>query len=432
MSTGRDKESGDQEVESISTPSCNKCGTCMSVCPVYQVTGMEVYAPRGKLSLIEANREGRLPFSDRFAELLSYCLLCGACSNACPAGFDVDGSVQQARVRFVEKKGLPAGKRCFFHYLLDSEHLLPFILKGGSLIQGLLCKRIPEDSGLHCRFPISLLAGRSWLPSLASTFFLENDLPQETSAPARVAYFTGCVTNYLFPNVGKAILNIFDFLGEPVWVPKKQRCCGFPAFSAGDKETARSLARANISAFMDGRVDYIITACASCSSHLRFNYPKLLADDPVFAEKAAEFSAKVIDISAFLFHKKCFSLQLSALTSKKNSLKVTYHDPCHFRFREKIFQEPRLLIKSLPGVDFCEPAGGAACCGHGGLFSITHYDISQRILDRRMAALKEVGADILVTSCMGCLLQWKEGLSRHGLNAQAMHLVELFDIFLSK
>ncbi|MDP2991924.1 MAG: (Fe-S)-binding protein [Deltaproteobacteria bacterium] len=416
----------------MSTPSCNKCGTCMSVCPVYQVTGMEVYAPRGKLSLIEANREGGLPFSDRFAELLSYCLLCGACSNACPAGVNADASIQEARARLVEEKGLPAGKRCFFHYLLDSEHLLPFILKGGSLIQSLLCKRIPEDSGLHCRFPISLLAGRSWLPSLASPFFLENDLPEETSAPARAAYFAGCVTNYLFPNVGKAILNIFDFLGEPIYVPNKQKCCGFPAFAAGDKETARSLARANISAFMDGRVDYIITACASCSSHLRFNYPKLLADDPVFAEKAAEFSAKVIDISAFLFHKKCFSRQLSALTSKKNSLKVTYHDPCHFRFREKIFQEPRLLIKSLPGVDFCEPAGGAACCGHGGLFSITHYDISQRILDRRMAALKEVGADILVTSCMGCLLQWKEGLSRHGINARAVHLVELFDIFLSK
>jgi len=393
---------------------------------------MEVYAPRGKLSLIEANREGGLPFSERFAELLSYCLLCGACSNACPAGVNADASIQEARARLVEEKGLPAGKRCFFHYLLDSEHLLPFILKGGSLIQGLLCKRIPEDSGLHCRFPISLLAGRSWLPSLASPFFLENDLPEETSAPARAAYFAGCVTNYLFPNVGKAILNIFDFLGEPIYVPNKQKCCGFPAFAAGDKETARSLARANISAFMDGRVDYIITACASCSSHLRFNYPKLLADDPVFAEKAAEFSAKVIDISAFLFHKKCFSRQLSALTSKKNSLKVTYHDPCHFRFREKIFQEPRLLIKSLPGVDFCEPAGGAACCGHGGLFSITHYDISQRILDRRMAALKEVGADILVTSCMGCLLQWKEGLSRHGINARAVHLVELFDIFLSK
>ncbi|MDP3028171.1 MAG: (Fe-S)-binding protein [Deltaproteobacteria bacterium] len=416
----------------MSTPSCNKCGTCMSVCPVYQVTGMEAYSPRGKLSLIEANREGRLPFSDRFAELLSYCLLCGACSNACPAGVNADASIQEARARLVEEKGLPAGKRCFFHYLLDSEHLLPFILKGGSLIQSLLCKRIPEDSGLHCRFPISLLAGRSWLPSLASPFFLENDLPEETSAPARAAYFAGCVTNYLFPNVGKAILNIFDFLGEPIYVPNKQKCCGFPAFAAGDKETARSLARANISAFMDGRVDYIITACASCSSHLRFNYPKLLADDPVFAEKAAEFSAKVIDISAFLFHKKCFSRQLSALTSKKNSLKVTYHDPCHFRFREKIFQEPRLLIKSLPGVDFCEPAGGAACCGHGGLFSITHYDISQRILDRRMAALKEVGADILVTSCMGCLLQWKEGLSRHGINARAVHLVELFDIFLSK
>lgn len=393
---------------------------------------MEAYSPRGKLSLIEANREGRLPFSDRFAELLSYCLLCGACSNACPAGVNADASIQEARARLVEEKGLPAGKRCFFHYLLDSEHLLPFILKGGSLIQSLLCKRIPEDSGLHCRFPISLLAGRSWLPSLASPFFLENDLPEETSAPARAAYFAGCVTNYLFPNVGKAILNIFDFLGEPIYVPNKQKCCGFPAFAAGDKETARSLARANISAFMDGRVDYIITACASCSSHLRFNYPKLLADDPVFAEKAAEFSAKVIDISAFLFHKKCFSRQLSALTSKKNSLKVTYHDPCHFRFREKIFQEPRLLIKSLPGVDFCEPAGGAACCGHGGLFSITHYDISQRILDRRMAALKEVGADILVTSCMGCLLQWKEGLSRHGINARAVHLVELFDIFLSK
>ncbi len=403
----------------------------MSVCPVYQVTGLEAHSPRGKLSLIEANREGRLPYSARFEELLSYCLLCGACTNACPAGVNVDGSVQQARTRLVEEKGLPAGKRYFFHCLLDSKHLLPLILKGGSLLQGLIFKRIPEDSGLYCRFPIPLLAGRSWLPSLAVPFFLENDLPEEMGAPAKAAYFTGCITNYLLPNVGKAILNIFDFLGESIWVPKKQRCCGFPAFSAGDKETARSLARANISTFMDGRVDSIITACASCSAHLRFNYPELLGDDPVFAEKALEFSTKVIDISAFLFHKG-FSRQLSSLTSKNSSLKVTYHDPCHFRFREKIFEEPRLLITSLPGVDFCESSGGAACCGHGGVFNITHYDLSQGLLDKRIAMLREMGADTLATSCMGCLLQWKEGLSRHGLNAQAVHLVELFDMFLSK
>ncbi|MEW6327977.1 MAG: (Fe-S)-binding protein [Thermodesulfobacteriota bacterium] len=414
----------------ISTPSCNKCGTCMSVCPVYQVTRLEAYSPRGKLSLIEANREGRLPFSDRFEELLSYCLLCGACTNACPAGVNADASVQEARASLVKEKGLPAGKRYFFHYLLDSERLLPFILKGGSLIQGLLCKRVPEDSGLHCRFPIPLLAGRSWLPSLAATFFLKNDLPQEINTSAKVAYFTGCITNYLFPNVGKAVLNIFDFLGEPVWTPKKQKCCGFPAFAAGDEETAQSLARANISAFIDSRCDYIITNCASCSSHLRFNYPKLLAGDPVFAEKAAEFSAKVMDISVFLSHKRNFSRQLSALAPKTGRLKVTYHDPCHFRFREKILEEPRLLIKSLPGVDFCEFEDGPTCCGHGGLFNLTHYDLSCKILARRIMALKDMDADMLVTSCMGCLLQWKEGLFRHGLNAQAVHLVELFDIFL--
>ncbi|MFZ5993726.1 MAG: (Fe-S)-binding protein [Thermodesulfobacteriota bacterium] len=416
----------------MSTPSCNKCGTCMSVCPVYQVTGLEAYSPRGKLSLIEANREGRFPFSDRFEELLSYCLLCGACSNACPAGVNADASIQEARARLVEERGLPVGKRYFFHYLLDSEHLLPFILKGGSLIQGLLCKRIPEDSGLHCRFPIPLLAGRSWLPALAPTFFLEDDLPQETSAPVKAAYFTGCITNYLFPNVGKAVLNIFDFLGEPVWTPKKQKCCGFPAFCAGDEETARSLARANISAFMDGRFDYIITNCASCYSHLKFNYPRLLAADPVFAEKAAEFSAKVMDISVFLSHNKGFARQLSDLTPKTSSLKVTYHDPCHFRFREKILEEPRLLIRSLPGVDFREPAGGAACCGHGGLFNITHYDLSQEIIAKRMVGLRDTGADILATGCMGCLLQWKEGLFRHKLNVQAMHPVELLDMFLPK
>ncbi|HED00053.1 MAG TPA: (Fe-S)-binding protein [Proteobacteria bacterium] len=404
----------------------------MSVCPVYQVTGMEVYAPRGKLSLIEANREGRLPFSDRFAELLSYCLLCGACSNACPAGVNADASIQEARARLVEEKGLPAGKRCFFHYLLDSEHLLPFILKGGSLIQGLLCKRVPEDSGLHCRFPIPLLAGRSWLPALAEKFFLEENSSEETSTSVKAAYFTGCVTNYLFPDVGKAILNIFDFLGEPIYVPEKQKCCGFPAFAAGDEETAQSLARANISVFIDSRCDHIITNCASCSSHLRFNYPKLLAGDPVFAEKAAEFSAKVIDISAFLFHERDFPRYLYALTVKDEILKVRYHDPCHFRFKQNIIEEPRLLIRSLPGVDFREFEDGPACCGHGGLFNLTHYDLSCEILARRIMVLKDMDVDMLVTSCMGCLLQWKEGLSRHGLNAQAVHLVELFDIFLSK
>lgn len=404
----------------------------MSVCPVYQVTGLESHSPRGKLSLIEANREGRLPYSARLEELLSYCLLCGACTNACPAGVNVDGSVQQARTRLVEEKGLPAGKRYFFHCLLDSKHFLPLILKGGSLLQGLIFKRIPEDSGLHCRFPIPLLAGRSWLPALAEKFFLEENSSEETGTSVKAAYFTGCITNYLFPDVGKAILNVFDFLGEPIYVPEKQKCCGFPAFAAGDEETARSLARANISTFMDGRVDSIITACASCSSHLRFNYPELLAGDPAFAEKAAEFSARVMDISDFLSHKRDFCQYLSALRSEDGVLKVTYHDPCHFRFKQNIIEEPRLLIRSLPGVDFREFEDGPACCGHGGLFDLTHYDLSCKILARRIMALKDTDVDMLVTSCMGCLLQWKEGLFRYRLNAQAVHLVELFDIFLSK
>lgn len=404
----------------------------MSVCPVYQVTGLEAYSPRGKLTLVEANREGRLASSDRFAELLSYCLLCGACSDTCPAGVDVDDCIQQARTRLVEEKGLPAGKRFFFHYLLDSESILPLLLKGGSLFQGLFFKRIPEDSGIYCRFPIPLLAQRSWLPSLAETFFLEENLPQDIDTSAKVAYFTGCVTNYLFPDIGRAILDIFKFLGEPVWVPKKQRCCGFPAFSAGDKETAVSLAKANISIFTNGQFDYIVTACASCNAHLRFNYPKLLADEPFFAEKAVELSRKVIDISTFLSHKKDFLRHLSTLTSQNGILKVTYHDPCHFRFKQKIMQEPRLIIKSLPRVGFHQFEGDSRCCGHGGLFNIAHYDLSQRILEKRMAVLKEMGTCILVTSCMGCLLQWKEGVLRYKLDIQAIHLVELINCFIKK
>lgn len=411
-------------------PLCNKCGTCLSVCPVYQVTGLEAHSPRGKLSLVEAYREGGLPPSPRFEELLSYCLLCGACSSICAAGVDVAGSVQRARTSLVEERGLSAGRRYFFHYLLDSGSLLPLLLKGGSLLQGLFFKRIPEDSGLHRRFPIPLLAKRSWLPSLAETFFLEGKSCQGINPAARVAYFTGCVTNYLFPNVGEAILNIFGLLGEPIVVPMRQKCCGLPAFSAGDEETALSLAKTNISTLIDGRFEYIVTACASCSSHLKFNYPKLLAGDPVWAKKAAALSAKVIDISVFLVHKRKLLQDLSASASKSDLLKVTYHDPCHFRFKEGVIQEPRLVIECLPGVDFCEFEGGSACCGHGGLFNIAHYDLSQRILRMRMADLKATKANILATSCMGCLLQWKEGISGSGLNVKAMHLVELLDMVL--
>jgi glycolate oxidase iron-sulfur subunit len=380
---------------------------------------------RGKISLIENIGEGDGDFNKRFSKILSQCLLCGTCTENCPNGVPADDIIRQARSLLVNDKGLSLPKKAIFQYLLDSKHLMPMLLKGGAALQGLFLKKVPEESGLRLRFPLPYLDERRFIPSLAKDSFLElqSGWVRAEKEVLRVGLFVGCVTNYLFPNIGKAAVDVFLRRGISVYIPEKQYCCGLPAFGSGDEETPQSLARKNIEAFRQEGLEKIVAPCASCAAMLKLDYPHLFEEADPFRREALAFAEKISDASVVL--DRVPDPSPPKKENGKKALKVTYHDPCHLRRKLGVFQEPRNVLKSLPGVEYVEMREANRCCGQGGSFNIANYDLSLKILDKKVQAIEETGADIVTTSCSGCLLQLLDGIHQAGLKKEAKHLVEM-------
>jgi glycolate oxidase iron-sulfur subunit len=405
---------------------CVKCGTCLAQCPVYLETLEEPLVARGKLGLIEGVSGADGEFSKRFDRILSQCLLCGTCAENCPNGVRADEIIREARSLLVKEKGLSQPKKVIFQYLLDSEHFMDLLLKGGALLQHLFLKRIPEESGLHLRFPVPVLDRRRLIPPLASDPFLalRSGWARAEKETRRVGLFVGCVSNYLFPRIGQSALDLLLRHGVSVFIPENQRCCGLPAFGSGDEKTSLSLARKNIEAFDVEGLEKIVAPCASCASMLKLDYPLLFEECDPFYARALAFSSKVTDASQFLGP---LLAGRPAAREQEKGWRITYHDPCHLRRKLGIFKEPRNLLQGLPDMEYVEMREANRCCGQGGSFNIANYDLSLKILERKIEAVEETGADVVATACSGCLLQLMDGLHQKGLKKEVRHLVEIVD-----
>jgi len=403
---------------------CKRCGQCMSVCPVYLTTFREDDVARGKLALLESVEAGDMNQSTRFEEILSRCLLCGACAEVCANEVQTNRIMQAGRRHLFEKEKSGQAENALFKAVRGGRLSAKVLLKGGALLQALACRKIPESSGLHLRFPLSYFTERRTVPPIAWNPFIhafKSESPVETDGP-RIGLFVGCGTNYLFPDVAWALANIVERLGATLVVPQDQVCCGLPAHVAGDAETAQKLAKKNIEAFSSLEVDAILSVCASCGSHLK-DLPSLFPDDPASCDAASSIGAKHTDAMAFLIDHLGFetyleTVQEAELSAGKKPLRVAYHDPCHLRIGQGIIEAPRKLLKALPGIELLETAHPGQCCGHGGDFNLSHFSLSMEILKRRVADLDKVQPDTIVTGCTGCLLQLMEGVSRSGLSGR--------------
>lgn len=369
---------------------------------------------RGKLALLSSYSSSRIPADDQLYELLSNCLLCGACAENCAGGVEADDLIRQGRSLLLEKTGAAFWKKFL------AREILPFPDRLKTLRQGqrLVFKKIPRERGLRLRFSSD---PRTW-PALARPFFL--DQPKVPFLPSsgpflKLGFFVGCMTNYVYPEAGEAALKLMHPLGT-VDLPKDQTCCGLPAFSLGDISTAQDLARKNVLAFSKSPLDAIVVHCLSCASHIKGAYRTLLADDPAIQLQVQRFVQKVEELSQFLTSKGIPSRPAATPPPRI----VTFHDPCHARRKLKIIEEPRKLLRSLPGLTLVELKGNR-CCGHGGLFNLSHPTLSQKILDHPLTELDRTGAEVITTSCMACLMQFKLGIERTGRNVRVRHWTEL-------
>jgi len=414
--------------ESASRPSeaeylnCIRCGLCLVVCPTYREYLSETASPRGRVALARKNLEGELALSPNLAEQMYACFDCLACNEICPVGIrPADLAVQ---MRDLQEQTRPTlWKDGLFKRLVSRPGRMELATWPLRVYERLGLRRLVYALGLAKWLPPQLRDLEAMLPHLPQRP-LRPALPEVTSARGenlrRVGFFLGCAQSLMFAEESAATLRVLARNGCTIITPRETVCCGMPALSYGRADLVRQQARHNIRLFEQAQVEAIITDCATCGSMLK-DYGHLLADDPAWAERAAAFAVKVRDVSEFLL-----TIPLEKPTGRIEG-RVTYHDPCHLRRGQGVWQQPRALLGMIDGLEFVELPEADWCCGSAGSQLITHYETSSRVLQRKTDHIASTGADFVASGCPGCQMQLVAGVKRQGLPVQVVHPIALLD-----
>lgn len=404
--------------------SCMRCGNCQAACPYYRETGAEASVARGRIRLAKAVLQGELAYNPTLAERFE-CLTCYACNAACPCGVKIDKIFLAARAAMVRQGGLPTYKKYMFT-ALKNRRLLDFGFKTAAKAKGLLFKPHPAG-GLHLRFPLGLEMRRV-VPPLAPRPFreeVEESLPLP-GAKSKVAFFTGCLVNYVYPSTGRAVVEALMKSGVSVLVPKAQHCCGAPFLLNGAVEMAEAMARSHVDLFSGLDIDALVVPCGTCGESFKKKYVDLLDGVPGYAARAGELAAKTYDIADFACNVAPFDRQ----RLREVNMTVTYHEPCHLGRGLGVSAQPLEIIRSIPGLNFVPLREPARCCGNAGSFSVSHYDVSYGILKHKLADIAGTGADAVVTGCGACRMQLEDGIAQEGLGKKVFHTAELLAMAL--
>ena len=236
----------------------------------------------------------------------------------------------------------------------------------------------------------------------------------------KASLFITCLVDQFFPEVGESTVNVLRKLGVDVSLPLGQTCCGQPAYNSGFNKEALSFAEQFITVFQDS--ENIVVPSGSCASMIKVFMPEMLANHPTLAEPARALANRTYEFSQFLVN----VLGVSNLGAARRD-KVTYHASCHLLRELKASNESKLLIRNVKGSQFLPMRGEDECCGFGGSFSIKFPDISNAILNKKLANIKATKAETVLACDSGCLMQIAGGLSRQKINARVMHLAQFLD-----
>lgn len=401
---------------------CVKCGACRSNCPAFAAFGREPAVARGKVALAQHILKSDIGLDDQTSQAMSKCLLCGSCVEKCPNDVPTDEIVIAAREALAEKRGLTT-----FHAAVGRVIKNRTLMKAGAKMTALLgplfFKKVPATSGLRLRFPAPFVGNKRHIPAIAKVPFLDRHpevIPGEAGKP-RIVFFVGCMTSFVYPEVGEAALALFRHLGCTVIIPKKQQCCGLPGMSGGDISVVRDLAENNLAEMERYEADYIMSACATCGGALHRLYPLVVGKrHPELKARLEALAAKTMDAAQLLD-----KLGLDpTVTGAGEDLDITYHDPCHLRTRA-ITSQPRELLRKTPGIRLTEMENAERCCGLGGTFNVYHYDSSMTINEAKSRAIINTRAQAVATGCPGCIMQLSDGLKQHGSPVRVLHTLEL-------
>jgi glycolate oxidase iron-sulfur subunit len=412
---------------------CIHCGLCLEACPTYVITGDENDGPRGRLYLMRAVGEGRLPNnSTAFERHIDRCLGCRACEQVCPAGVEYGQLLEAARGELFVAGAQRGFSYKLLRFMLKHVWLHPRRLKlafaTARLFRNTGLARAAVTSGLaklfsrRFEFALALLASSDERFKTNRSGSTNSRRVQEKikGSSNQVMLFTGCVGEGLFSRVNAATRRVLAANNFIVDTPGQQVCCGALHAHAGDLEGARTLARQNVTAFSNGEAVPVVTNAGGCGAMLA-SYGHLLADDEPVAEQAREFSARVRDISQ----------QLETVKPKNGACvtddAVTYDASCHLIYGQHAGEAPLKMVAAIDGLNFAKLEGSERCCGGAGIYNLLEADLSERVLAEKLNNIRATRATILATGNPGCQMQIGAGALLAGMGLTVCHPVELLD-----
>ncbi len=398
---------------------CIRCASCLNVCPVFRLVGGHVFGKvyTGGIGTILTAWFDALKSSD---EIQSLCIQCGNCTQVCPGKIDIPGLILELRRRLALEKGQPLAQKAIFS-VVNNRRLFHSMLRTASVVQ----KPMQKDGFIrHLPFFLSDMTEFRSLPAIADVPFRDKFKQiTQTKQKEKAAFYSGCLIDFAYPEMGEALVKILNKAGIEVVFPEGQTCCGAPARYSGAYEVAGQNATDNINALLEQDAEYVVSACPTCTVALKHDFistfESLGQTDAL--PRARELAAKVTDLSTLV--KKL--VDDGRLTFKEGQQlgKVTYHDSCHLKRTLHVSEQPRELLTKA-GYEIAEMYEADMCCGMGGSYSLKLPEISAPILERKLNHIEQTCAPLVVMDCPGCVMQIRGGLDKEGAEIKVEHTVQ--------
>jgi glycolate oxidase iron-sulfur subunit len=399
--------------EQAGVDACVHCGFCLQACPTYLTLEDENDSPRGRIVLMRALLEGTLLPEDESVEThIARCLGCRACETVCPSGVPYGHLLEATRATLAEYRPIPLVARMILG-TFERPWLMRLVMFGGRVARATGLSRLLERVPGRLGFSMAMLSSTR-RDSQAAT-----PTPASSGSRGRVALLTGCVMEGLFAEANRATERVLLANEYALVTAPDQRCCGALHAHAGDADAARRLAKANVAAFESEDIAFVCVNAAGCGAMMK-EYAHLLADDPVWRDRAMKVSAKVRDVSELLS---------AAGPARGGSLerRVAYDAPCHLMHAQRVTRQPLDVLHAIPDLEMTPLAESDVCCGSAGIYNLIEPETSNGVLDRKLANIASANPELVATGNPGCMMQIGAGLIRSGSKTRVVHPVELLD-----
>jgi len=401
---------------------CVHCGFCLPTCPTYVLWGQEMDSPRGRIDLMRQGLEGDA-FDSSAIRHLDQCLGCMACVTACPSGVQYDKLIEATRSQLERRVERPRRERALreaVYRIFPYPNRLRALRGPLRAYQASGLGRALRRSGLLDRLPVEIQAMESLAPKLGRVDRLPGRTPAQGTRRRTVGLLTGCVQGAFFPDVNAATVRVLAAEGCEVVVPPKQGCCGALSAHGGREQEAIAFAKRVIATFEAADVDGVVVNAAGCGSNLK-EYGHQLRDEAGWTDRAERLASTVQDITELLD-------EIGPVAERHPlPMRVAYQDACHLAHAQGLREQPRRVLRGVPGLELAEVVEAEICCGSAGTYNLFNPAPARELGERKARAVLATDADVMVTANPGCWMQVASTLARTGERMPVAHTVQVLD-----